>query len=62
MTSSNVNMFRVTCPLCGEVTGHQWITLTKASATVDRLNEKYITTPTLCVYFIQAEIHDDNMK
>ena len=25
MTSSNENIFRVTGPLCGEFTGHQWI-------------------------------------
>ena len=25
MTSSNENIFRVTCPLCGEFTGHRWI-------------------------------------
>ena len=31
MTSSNVNIFRVTGPLCGEFTGHRWIHLTKAS-------------------------------
>ena len=31
MTSSNGNIFRVTGPLCGEFTGHQWIPLTKAS-------------------------------
>ena len=24
MTSSNGNIFRVTCHLCGEFTGHQW--------------------------------------
>ena len=31
MTSSNGNIFRVTGPLCGEFTGHWWISLTKAS-------------------------------
>ena len=31
MTSSNGNLFRVTGPLCGEITGHRWIPLTKAS-------------------------------
>ena len=31
MTSSNRNIFRVTGPLCGELTGHRWIPLTKAS-------------------------------
>ena len=31
MTSSNGNIFRVTGPLCGEFSGHRWITLTKAS-------------------------------
>ena len=31
MTSSKENIFRVTGPLCGEFTGHRWITLTKAS-------------------------------
>ena len=31
MTSSNGNIFRVTGPLCGEVSGHRWIPLTKAS-------------------------------
>ena len=31
MTSSNRNIFCVTGPLCGEFTGHRWITLTKAS-------------------------------
>ena len=31
MTSSNWNIFRVTCPLCGEFTGPRWITRTKAS-------------------------------
>ena len=31
MTSSNGNIFRVTGPLCGEFTGHLWVSLTKAS-------------------------------
>ena len=31
MTSSNVNIFRVTDPLCGEFTGHRRILLTKAN-------------------------------
>ena len=31
MTPSNVTIFRVTDPLCGEFTGHQWIPHTKAS-------------------------------
>ena len=31
MTSSNGNIFRVTGPLCGEITGHRWIPLTNAS-------------------------------
>ena len=31
MTSSNGNIFRITGPLWGEFTGHQWIPLTKAS-------------------------------
>ena len=31
MTSSNWNIFRVPGPLCGEITGHQWILLTKAN-------------------------------
>ena len=31
MTSSNGNIFRVTGPLWEETTGHQWISLTKAS-------------------------------
>ena len=31
MTSSNGNIFRVTGPLCGEITGHRWIPHTKAS-------------------------------
>ena len=31
MVSSNGNIFRVTGPLCGEFTGHLWITLTKVS-------------------------------
>ena len=31
ITSSNGNIFRVTGPLCGEFTGHQWIPRTKAS-------------------------------
>ena len=29
MTSSNGNFFCVICPLCGEFTGHRWISLTK---------------------------------
>ena len=29
MTSSNGNIFRATGPLCGEFTGHRWITLTR---------------------------------
>ena len=29
MTSSNGNIFRVTGPLCGEITCHRWIPLTK---------------------------------
>ena len=28
MTSSNGNIFRVTCPFCGKFTGHWWIPLT----------------------------------
>ena len=31
MTSSNGNIFRVTGPLCGELSGHRWIPRTKAS-------------------------------
>ena len=31
VTSSNWNIFRVTCPMCGEFTGHLWIPSTKAS-------------------------------
>ena len=31
VTSSNGNSFRVTGPLCGEITGHRWISLTTAS-------------------------------
>ena len=31
MTSSNGNIFRVIGHLCGELTGHLWIPLTKAS-------------------------------
>ena len=31
MTSSNGKIFCVTGPLCGELTGHRWIPLTKAS-------------------------------
>ena len=31
MTSSDVNIFRVTGPLWGESNGYQWISLTKAS-------------------------------
>ena len=31
MVSSNGNIFRVTGPLCGESTGHPWISHTKAS-------------------------------
>ena len=31
ITSSNGNLFRVTYPLCGEFTGHQWILIIKAS-------------------------------
>ena len=31
MTSSNENIFCITGPLCGELTGHQWIPLMKAS-------------------------------
>ena len=31
MTSSNGNIFRVTGPLCGELTSHQWIPLIKTS-------------------------------
>ena len=31
MTSSNGNIFRVTGPLCGEITGPRWIPHTKAS-------------------------------
>ena len=34
MTSSNVNIFRATGHLCGEFTGHRWITHTKASDAV----------------------------
>ena len=30
-TSSNVNIFRATGPLCGEFPGQRWIPLTKAS-------------------------------
>ena len=31
MTSSNGHIVRVTDPLCGEINGHRWIPLTKAS-------------------------------
>ena len=31
MTTSNGSIFRVTGPLWGEITGHRWIPLTKAS-------------------------------
>ena len=31
VTSSNGNIIRVSGPLCGEITGHRWISLTKAS-------------------------------
>ena len=31
MMSSNGSIFRVTGPLCGELTGHRWIPLTKGS-------------------------------
>ena len=31
MTSSNEDIFRVTGPVCGKFTGHQWIPRTKAS-------------------------------
>ena len=31
ITSSNGNIFRFAGPLCGEITGHRWILLTKAS-------------------------------
>ena len=31
MTSSNVNIFPVTGPLCGEFTGHRWLPRTKVS-------------------------------
>ena len=31
MTPSNGNIFRITGPLCGELTGHRWIPLTKTS-------------------------------
>ena len=31
MTSSNGNIFRVTGPLCGGITGHRWISHTKAN-------------------------------
>ena len=31
MTSSNGNIFHVTGPLCGEITGHRWIPHIKAS-------------------------------
>ena len=31
MTSSNGNIFCITGPLCGEITGHRWIPCTKAS-------------------------------
>ena len=31
MMSSNGNIFRVTGHLCGEFTGHRWISRTKAS-------------------------------
>ena len=33
MTSSNGNIFRVTGPSWGEITGHRWIPLTKATDT-----------------------------
>ena len=29
MTSCDVNIFRVTVPLCGEFTGHRWISLAR---------------------------------
>ena len=33
MTSSNGNIFRVTGPLCGELTGHRWIPHTQRPVT-----------------------------
>ena len=47
MASSNGNILRVTGPLCGEITGHQWIPLTKAS-----------DADLWCVFFICARIND----
>ena len=38
MTSSNGNIFRITGPLCGELDGHQWISLTRASTVYSRYN------------------------
>ena len=50
MTSSNGNIFRVTCPLCGEFTVHRWIPLTKArrEALMFSLNSAWINNHEAC--------------
>ena len=57
MTSSNVNIFHVTGPLCGEFTGHRWIPLTKASdaqlwhflwSAPEQMVVQTIETPVIC--------------
>ena len=44
ITSSNGNTFRVTGPLCVELTGDRWIPLTKTSDTDLRLNTRLAQT------------------
>ena len=57
MSSSNANIFHVTCPLCGELTGHRLILPTKAnvvelwcflSSAPEQTVEKTIETPVIC--------------
>ena len=56
MTSSNENIFRVIGPLCGEYTGHRWISLTNAIdadlwcllwSAPEQMVEKTIETPVI---------------
>ena len=47
MTSSNGNIFRVSCHMCGEFTGPRWISRTKAS-----------DAELWCFFFICARIND----
>ena len=61
MTSSNENIFCITGPLCGELTGHQWIPLMKASHKsifLDWLISPWTKWQPFCRQHIQLHFHE----